>query len=276
MVILNDAKKTKKNLSKDTMIMKKENKKNSGKKSKGSQHKAKIKKEDNKKISSKPKKLDNMTVYGAIAGTLAVIAVIFFLVFNNTDIFSSNEMSSQGKVLVKVNGVEITDKDIDAIYESIPPERQVTFTKKTILESIVNETILMQRAEIIGLNASKEEIDQFMQMVLMTNQITEEQLVERLKQQGLNMTELYNELEKQIILSKLFEADVNVENATEQEASAFYEENKEFFALDNGTYIEFESVKQEIKNQIEAQKRQESYNLYIKELKDNAEIEYFD
>lgn len=184
-----------------------------------------------KKTEKSNNKKDYTSIFVGIGiiAVIALIALVAFFAMNMSPSTEPNNESADVKVLATVNGEIITTEDIDFIYSRIPAENQASYTKESLLEQLVTEKLLLQQANEKGILASEQEISEFIDLIIQTNKITKEMLEARLQEQGLNLEELEKEVSKQIILTKLVTQAVEVENKTDAELKAYYDENSQFF-----------------------------------------------
>lgn len=225
MVILTEKKKVKKNLSKEA-IKHKTISKAPKKKPKAAKKAPKAKPVVKKKETIKSK--DYTTPIAIIAAVAAVILIaVFMLKSPNMD---QGEVELQtdsdiNMVLVTINGEDITQEDIDFIYSRIPEENKAAYNEEVLLDQLITEKLLMQEATKNNVEATDEEIQEFIDLIIASNQITEELLILRLQEQGLELDDLRLEVEKQIILTKLVNEEIEVDNFTDEELMAYYNSN---------------------------------------------------
>jgi len=224
-VILTEKKKVKKNLSKEA-IKHKTISKAPKKKPKAAKKAPKAKPVVKKKETIKSK--DYTTPIAIIAAVAAVILIaVFMLKSPNMD---QGEVELQtdsdiNMVLVTINGEDITQEDIDFIYSRIPEENKAAYNEEVLLDQLITEKLLMQEATKNNVEATDEEIQEFIDLIIASNQITEELLILRLQEQGLELDDLRLEVEKQIILTKLVNEEIEVDNFTDEELMAYYNSN---------------------------------------------------
>jgi len=98
--------------------------------------------------------------------------------------------------------------------------------RKTILGRLIEESLMRQRVEELGLQVSDDEVEQAIIDVERQNRLTREQLVEALAQQGLEFSEYKENLRKQILRFKLLGREVNAKvDVTIPEIEAYYSEH---------------------------------------------------
>ncbi|ADU96883.1 SurA N-terminal domain-containing protein [Thermovibrio ammonificans] len=163
--------------------------------------------------------------------------------------------AASAKVLAEVNGKKITDKDLNAAIDSLPPQYHTlknnpTFRKR-MLENLVKEELLYQEALKEGLEndpAFKRRLEQIKKRLLV-----------------------------QYLLSKHVKPP-KVE-VTKKEAKAFYEKNKKMFTDATGKQVPFSAVEPFIMENLKRQKEQEALNRavenYVKNLEAHAKVKIY-
>ncbi|MEK6916896.1 MAG: SurA N-terminal domain-containing protein, partial [Nanoarchaeota archaeon] len=117
-----------------------------------------------------------------------------------TDTFSPKVKS---EIAAVVNNEEITMEMVDAAYNSLPPDRKPFTDKKTVLDSLIEETLLLQEAERKGYSVSDEEVTNSLNALLLQNQLTLEQYASMLEQAGSSIEEAKNFYKKSFTINKL-------------------------------------------------------------------------
>ncbi len=201
-------------------------------------------------------KLKNTATIGAI---IAIIAIVV-LILNINNIFPD-----QGTPLAIVNNEIITSKDIETTTKTLPPEFQLSLTDEELLNQTIMNVVLLQEAKKQGLETTDAEVQETINQIMLTNQITPREFEENLKQQGLTMKDMEKFYKEYISIGKLVQTNVfsNI-TITSEEAREFYDNSDP-----NAT---FEESEQEIVNFIAQQKQVEALNNYIAELIDKSDI----
>ncbi|MBR9675804.1 hypothetical protein GOV05_02240 [Candidatus Woesearchaeota archaeon] len=192
----------------------------------------KVKKEEKPKKKAKTEKpKDYTTIIATVAVVVAIALIAFFIIKKpvgdeQTPSFSDGDALL---VLASVNGEDITQAQIDDIYSKIPPQNRFLLTKEALLDQLITEKLLLQKADELNISIEDSEVEEFFELVLATNQLSEEELEVRLAEQNMSVDELRDEIRKQITLTKLIEVVVVLENVTEEQALTYYDENQDLF-----------------------------------------------
>ena len=159
------------------------------------------------------------------------------------------------KILARVNGKPITEKDLNQVMESLPPnykslENNPAF-RKQLLNNMVKEELLYQEALKEGVEKDPEVQRE---IALMKKRI----LVQAL-------------LRKHIKIGKV--------EVSDSEAKAFYEKNKDRFTDANGKPVPYASLKPFIVQSLKRQKEQEMFkkalNSYVSQLEKHSKVEIY-
>ncbi|MBN2644565.1 MAG: peptidyl-prolyl cis-trans isomerase [Desulfuromonadaceae bacterium] len=128
------------------------------------------------------------------------------------------------KIAAVVNDEMITTRQLQQQLEKQPAGAPMS--AQMMLEKMIAELLIRQRAEEIGLEVSEEDIDQAVGDVEQQNGIERDQLEEALIAQGLTMEIYRNQLRDQILRYKLTGIEVKSKaDVTKQEVRNYYQEH---------------------------------------------------
>ncbi len=150
------------------------------------------------------------------------------------------------QVLVKVNGDIVTKTEFEQRQVSALRQRQDLAAaspdspelKKAVAEitpelilSAVDELLLVQRGRELGYALGDEQFNNILENIKKENKHeTDEQFQNALKQEGLTLADLRRSLERQMLISRVQQAEVMGKIAvTEDESKAYYEKHKDQF-----------------------------------------------
>ncbi|MGE0793172.1 MAG: peptidylprolyl isomerase [Candidatus Woesearchaeota archaeon] len=195
-----------------------------------------MKKENSRKAKiihySKEQK-NNFKILGWIIIILLVVALGFYTYkwINDFQGFNSkSNNSTEDNVIVLVNGEEILESYVDSTWNNIPVETKVYFTREMLIEELIEEKLIMQKANELNIKVSDEEVDEYVMIELTNMQMTYEDFEEIISQQGLNINEVKEIYRKQLTIAKLFEQEIQDDLlVTDVEIQDYYETNKEQF-----------------------------------------------
>ena len=154
---------------------------------------------------------------------VAILVVVLILIF-------SNKSNMGDDVLVTVNGEPIYAENVEKQYNMLPEQYQLVFTREVLLEQIIDELLLLQKAESVGVIVDDSEVDAFITNLLLINSLTQEEMEATLAQQGMTLAEFKEIYKKQMIINKLFNATYGEEyDVSDEELLAYYNENKASF-----------------------------------------------
>ena len=190
----------------------------------------------------------------------------------NTDIQDNTQNDTNNLILAKVNGEEISFETVNSTRQSYMQQGQ-QFSEKSILELLINQTIVLQNAASEGYNYTDGEVESEIQQLLAQQNQTLDMYKQQLQTQGLSYEEeLQNYKEQLMIQNYLYDEIEGVDlNVTEAEALAYYESYKNQTRGEPASYEELES---QIIEYLQLIKEQEAINNVIKDLRKDAEIIY--
>jgi parvulin-like peptidyl-prolyl isomerase len=146
------------------------------------------------------------------------------------------------QILVKVNGDIITKTDLEARQVGALRQRTQQLSdeelKKAIAEvtpdilvDAVDEVLLLQRGKELGYKVTEEQFKRVMENIRKENKLeSDEQFAAALKQEGLSIEQLRKNLEKQMVINQVQQAEVFAKlGISEEEAQAYYNAHKAEF-----------------------------------------------
>jgi len=152
------------------------------------------------------------------------------------------EVQYSPDVWALVNGKEIKREDVDKYYRTRvnpegqqPSQEEVLSLKLNVLDELINNEILLERAKKLNLEASDGEVeDKFTEM---KSPYTEEEFQRQLKDRGLSVDDLKKGLKRQLSTEKLMNREVVAKiSITDQEVTDFYAGNKPQFNVAEPQY----------------------------------------
>jgi len=141
-----------------------------------------------------------------------------------------------------VNGVEIKRDEVEKYYHSrFNPEAQETSPeevlsgKLNVVEQLINNEILLERAKKQNLEASDGEVeDKFTEL---KSPFTEEEFQKKLKEGGMTVDDLKRDLRRQLSIQKLLNREVAAKiTITDQDVVDFYNANRNQFNVAEPQY----------------------------------------
>lgn len=158
---------------------------------------------------------------------LAGILLLLWVTFGTVPSFLTVE-----KTIATVNGMEITEAEVQAEIARLPSYYLSMMDNETIrravLEQLIAKKLLLEQVKLQGVTVTAEEIDEAITNITLNAQLTEEEFEEKLAEQGLTLEKLRELVEEQLSINKVIEqnalADIQV---TEEQLEAYYEEQKE-------------------------------------------------
>jgi peptidyl-prolyl cis-trans isomerase SurA len=141
-----------------------------------------------------------------------------------------------------VNGKEIKRADVDKYYRSRvnpegqePSQEEALSLKLNVLDELINNEILLERAKKLNLEASDGEVeDKFTEL---KSPYTEDEFQRQLKERNVSVSDLKSDLRRQLSITKLLNREVVAKiSITDQDVSEFYNSNKAQFNVAEPQY----------------------------------------
>src|ERR1700726_1881839 len=145
-------------------------------------------------------------------------------------------------VWAQVNGQDIKREDVDKYYRTRvspegqePSQEEALSLKLNVLDELINNEILLERAKKLNLEASDGEVeDKFTEL---KSPFTEDEFQRQLKDRGVSADDLKRDLRRQLSIQKLLNREVVAKIViTDQDVSEFYNANKAQFNVAEPQY----------------------------------------
>jgi peptidyl-prolyl cis-trans isomerase SurA len=166
--------------------------------------------------------------YARMAGALLSLAWLAMMV--------GCQSKTGGDVMAVVDGRKILKSDVDYYENQMsagqqkPTGEQATALRLNILHQMIEDEILMRRAEKLGLLATDEEVDAKFNEVKAP--YTQEEFDKRLKDQNITIAEYKREIRRSITLNKVMNKEVSSKiSITDKDISDYYNQHKAEFNL---------------------------------------------
>ncbi len=142
-----------------------------------------------------------------------------------------------GDVMATVDGRKIFRSDVDKYFDAqvasaqqTPTGEQATALRLNIMHQMIDDEILMRRAEKLGLLATEEEVDRKYNEV--KSPFTQEEFDQRLKDKKITQADFKRDIRRSITVDKVMNKEVSSKiNVSEQDISDYYTAHKGEFNL---------------------------------------------
>src|ERR1700676_780620 len=168
----------------------------------------------------------------AVAGLLAVAGVSG----------CNRQAQHSPDVWAVVNGKEIRKDEVEKYYRTrinpegqAPSQEEALSLKLNVLDELINNEILIERAKKLNLEASDGEVeDKFTEL---KSPFTEDEFQRQLKERGVSVDDLKRDLRRQLSIQKLLNREVVAKiSITDQDVADFYNANKAQFNVAEPQY----------------------------------------
>jgi len=153
------------------------------------------------------------------------------------------------RVVATVNDGTITSSDLNeavdlfehqmgqAVQQPFSPQDRKGIERR-VLEDLIDKALIESFAKQTGIEVSKEEIDRAIEEVLARAHISEAELREALKKDGLEYTEYRNQIRDQIIKAKMVQREIRARvNIKEEQVEEYYLDHPDEFRAEEGVVL---------------------------------------
>jgi peptidyl-prolyl cis-trans isomerase SurA len=147
--------------------------------------------------------------------------------------------SKQGgpDVMASVDGRQIYRTDVEKYYqnqtagsEQQPVAEQATSLRLSILRELIDDEILMRRAEKLGLLATDDEVDRKLSEI--KSPYTQEQFDQKLKEKKITLDDFKHDLRRSLTVEKVMNKEITSKiNVTDQDIANYYNAHRSEFNL---------------------------------------------
>lgn len=164
------------------------------------------------------------------------------LLFSALSIGCKRDAPPTPDVWAVVNGEQVHRAEAEKYYKSrlnpqapTPSQEEALSLTLNVLDELINNDILIQRARKLGLEASDGEVeDKFTEF---KSPYTEDEFQKTLKDRGVTTDDLKQDIRKQLTVQKLLNREVEAKIAiTDQDISSFYNQNRAQFNVAETQY----------------------------------------
>jgi peptidyl-prolyl cis-trans isomerase SurA len=145
-------------------------------------------------------------------------------------------------VWAEVNGTQISRSEVEQYYRTrVNPDTQMPSHEESlslmlnILDDLINNEILLERAEKLGLSASDGDVeDKFTEF---KSPYTDDEFQRQLQARGVTVDDLKKDIRRELSIQKLINAEVNSKiTITDQDVTDFYNQNRQQFNVAETQY----------------------------------------
>ena len=165
--------------------------------------------------------------------------ILIILIIGSTIIInqSKSQNTTDLEAIAYVNNQPILRSVFENQWNSLPPQTKMSISRAQLLDQLIAEELLLQKAMKEQINVSDEEINDFIAVQLSKNGMSLEDYKNLIKSQGYSFDDVLNVYRKQLMVAKLFDQTVsNNLTPSEEDIRKYYENHKkDFFHNDEVT-----------------------------------------
>ncbi len=172
--------------------------------------------------------------HGTSIVVVCLFAMTLFLLFTLTGCNTSKETEG---VMATVNGRKILRTEVDKYYNNQtadapqkPVDEQADTLRLNILKQLVDNEILMQRAEKLGLLATDDEVNT--KLAEIKAPFSQQEFDKRMADRGITLADFKADLRRSITVDKVLNKEITSKiNITDDDITAYYNQHKAEFNL---------------------------------------------
>lgn len=153
-------------------------------------------------------------------------AVVFdrIVAIVNDDIITLSELDEAGK--------PVLDKLLRAQPGGAAREKQLHEARRQILQMLVDQKLAEQEINRLGISVSREDVDRVIEDVKREATMTEEQLRDALKEEGISWEQYRKQISEQLCRARLINEEVRTKIViTDERCRSYYEQNPDEFRI---------------------------------------------
>ncbi|MDS9471610.1 SurA N-terminal domain-containing protein [Sporosarcina pasteurii] len=195
----------------------------------------------------------------------------------------AEQQVDKNDIVAVVNDEEINGEQYNAVLMSIQTQMQQSGQdpsseeaaeqiKDQTLDTLVNQTLLLQQAKIEEIKASQDEIEE--EYKAFVQQFGDEKtLIEALKQENMDTENLKEQISESIIFRKYQEQVTPIEEVSDETVKEYYEQIAAQTEDGEQELPPLEELSENIKQIIQQEEQQKKLSAHLETLKEDAKIE---
>ncbi len=195
----------------------------------------------------------------------------------------AKQQVDEKEIVAIVNKEELTGAQYNEALASIqgqmqqmgqdPNSKEAAEQLKTqTIDSLVNQTLILQKAEEAKITASEKEVEE--RYATFEEQFGgEEAMTKALKEQNMELGKLKEQIAQSIVFEKYQDKVVPAAEVTDEEIQAYYDQAAAQSKEAGQELPPLEEASKEIKGVLEQQQQQEKFAAHVEEIKADAEID---
>jgi peptidyl-prolyl cis-trans isomerase SurA len=166
-----------------------------------------------------------------------LITALCLVLAGTLGLSSCGSKESSGDVVAKVNGKKILRADVEKYFRNQtsgssqqPSGAQATSLRLSILRELIDNEIMMQRAQKLGLLATDEEVDA--KLAEIKTPYTQEEFDKRLKERNITLEDFKQDLRRSLTVQKVLNREITSKiTISDADITEYYNEHKTEFNL---------------------------------------------
>lgn len=194
--------------------------------------------------------------------------------------------------VAEVNGSKVTKDEFVSVFEGQFQQMSMQAQssgqpvdeeklKEQSIEGLVGAELLEQEAEKRGLKASDKEIDASLAEFAKTNQVSTDEFVAKMGEQGMDRAAVMDQIEKQLIVEKLIDDEYGEFTPSDKEVQAAYDQVSQQQSMMGGAQggqtggqqlPPLEQVRPQVEEQVKSEKQAQNMQSLSEKLRKDADV----
>jgi len=194
---------------------------------------------------------------------LLIIAAVWFQTSQQT------EDALPADWIFIVNGLVITESDVEAQYQTLTPKQKETTTRNVVVQALFERILLLDATQRAGIFLTEEDYNIGFTKYLEENDLTEAQLQSNLGQNSLDMQDFESSFRIEVIIDKYLDRVVPLQVGIIDSIEIESRYEKGSYAAQG---ITFEDIEKQLVDEFLEERRQQAIRKHIADLRNAAQI----
>ena len=234
-------------------------------------------------------------IYGKPPVRIAITVSICLLIFLFISVTAgTGQGENDEKLVAVVNGEKITKEELserariyrivmalrsvplfaEFIMETKEGEAALDRYREFVLDKLIREKIISQKANSFGITVTSDEINNRLQVIIeKTKEVdSKDELLERLKKDRRTLHDLKEEISHKLLKEKLKQRVVGDFSVSQKEIEEYYETNRDSFRSKDGEVKPLDEVRDHIREKLRKDREDELWKTWLDQAKKDSKI----
>jgi len=228
--------------------------------------------------------------------TIIILVVLIYLISSSAFPVTTRakKKKSEKQVVAIVNGEKITRKELseraqiyrifmalrsvplfaEFLMETDQGEASMDRYRSFVLDKLIREKIILQKAESSGITVTEEEINERLEVIIKkTKEVgSKQELMERLQKDRRTLHDLKEEISSNLLREKLKKKVLDSVKVSEKEIKNYYSNNRNSFRGNDGKIRPLSEVKDHIREKLRRDEKDQLWKEWLNQSRKKATI----